>query len=145
MALVSLLARSKPKILFLGFFWLRNETETLATQASSSRLVFAYSESRQDSYSQFPRSLLGTPGSPTSRTFCVLNTKKNGLQIMTLGATQPRVMTQQSKSTLLKYQWTLPIAVNQVLRWRKKLVNHTNQTQFFAQKNMKNPDESNQL
>ena len=53
---------------------------------------------------------------------------------MTLGATQPRVMTQQSKSTLLKYQWTLPIAFNQVLRWRKKLVNHTNQTQFFCPK-----------
>ena len=40
--------------------------------------------SRNDSYSQFPRSPLGTPGTPTP--FCVLNTKKNGLQIMNLAA-----------------------------------------------------------
>ena len=32
----------------------------------SSRVSLAYNESRHDSYSQFPRSLLATPGSPTS-------------------------------------------------------------------------------
>ena len=34
--------------------------------------------------SQFPRSPLGTPGTMTS--LCILNTKKNGLQIMSLAA-----------------------------------------------------------
>ena len=34
LALVSFLARSKPKIPFLGLSLLRNQTETLATQAS---------------------------------------------------------------------------------------------------------------
>ena len=38
--------------------------------------------SRNDSHSQFSRSPLGTPGTPTP--FCVLNMKKNGLQIMNL-------------------------------------------------------------
>ena len=34
LALVSFLARSKPKVRFLGFSLLRNQTETLATQAT---------------------------------------------------------------------------------------------------------------
>ena len=35
--LVSFLARSKPKIPFHGIFWLRNQTETLATQSNGTQ------------------------------------------------------------------------------------------------------------
>ena len=37
LALVSFLARSKPKVPFLGLSLLRNQTETLATQAKEQR------------------------------------------------------------------------------------------------------------
>ena len=55
-------------------------------------LIFlTYPESRRDSYFQFPRSPLETPRAQSP--FCVLNTeKKNDLQIMTLGAKQPRII-----------------------------------------------------
>ena len=39
---------------------------TTGITSCSSRVSLACNESRHDSYSQFPRSLLGTPGSPTS-------------------------------------------------------------------------------
>ena len=40
LALVSFLARSKPKVLFFSISLLRNQTETLATQASLSATIF---------------------------------------------------------------------------------------------------------
>ena len=39
---------------------------TTGITSCSSRVSLPYNESHHDSYSQFPRSLLGTPGSPTS-------------------------------------------------------------------------------
>ena len=42
--------------------------------------------SRNDSYSQFPRSPLRTPGTTASLLCPKINTKKNGLQIMSLAA-----------------------------------------------------------
>ena len=39
LALVSFLARPKPKIPFLGLSLLRNQTETLATQASMNQTI----------------------------------------------------------------------------------------------------------
>ena len=47
LALVSFLARSKPKVPFLGFSLLRNQTETLATQANDLQAVFFFVFSAQ--------------------------------------------------------------------------------------------------
>ena len=46
---------------------------------------FGRATMRNDAYSQFPRSPLETPETPTP--FCVLSTKKNGLQRSDTGAT----------------------------------------------------------
>ena len=42
LALVSFLARSIPKVPFLGISWLQNQTETLATQAKVSQACLIY-------------------------------------------------------------------------------------------------------
>ena len=68
-----------------------NHRRKQTTCSSRVSLKFVYNESRHDSFAQFPRSPLGTPGSPTSLLRPIYK-EEHGLQIIALGATQLRVI-----------------------------------------------------